>query len=190
MSPHPIVFRTVVPGAPVKPAKMPENRTFPGYCQFSKLAYNKQPMKQDLNNRIGFVIHDVARQMRWNFDRQSQGLGLTRSQWSVLAHLKRGDGVQQKTLARIMDIKPITLARHIDRLEKEGWVERRDDPDDRRAKRLFLTPKAAPQLEALHKLGQKVRKQALTGISAAEEVQLLDLLNRMRDNLSESGGSV
>ena len=145
-------------------------------------------MKTNFDNSIGFIIHDVARLMRWNFDRQAQGLGLTRAQWSVLAHLRRNDGVQQKTLAQLMDIKPISLARHIDRLEKEGWVERRDDPQDRRAKRLFLTARAAPQLEALQKLGQKVRKQIMAGILAEDEAKVLEVLKRMRDNLSASGG--
>ncbi|MGB4247523.1 MAG: MarR family transcriptional regulator, partial [Pseudohongiellaceae bacterium] len=68
---------------------------------------------------LGFAIHNVARLLRWSFDRQSQEIGLTRAQWSVLAHLHRGDGIQQKTLAQLMDIKPITLARHLDRLEVE-----------------------------------------------------------------------
>ena len=140
-------------------------------------------------NSLGFIIHDVARQMRWDFDRQSQGLGLTRAQWSVLAHLKRKDGVQQKTLADLMEIKPITLARHIDKLETEGWVERRDDPQDRRAKRLFLTPKSAPMLNSLYEVGQKVHKKALQGISTSDEKQLLDLLVRIRDNLSGTGGT-
>lgn len=144
-------------------------------------------MKNELNNSFGFLIHDVARLMRWNFDRQSAGLGLTRAQWSVLVHLKRCDGVQQKTLAQLMDIKPISLARHIDRLETEGWVERRDDPDDRRAKRVYLLPNATPMLESMRKLGQKVRKQALAGISEEEEARMTSLLIQVRDNLSDSG---
>jgi MarR family transcriptional regulator, transcriptional regulator for hemolysin len=143
--------------------------------------------KQDIS--FGFVIHDVAKLMRWNFDRQSQGLGLTRAQWSVLAHLKRGDGIKQKTLAEAMDIKPITLARHIDRLEAEGWVLRQDDAEDRRAKRLYLTPKATPMLKSLQKLGAKVRGQAFKGINIEEQARVMEVLLRIRDNLSESGVS-
>jgi DNA-binding MarR family transcriptional regulator len=158
------------------------------YCQFSKLAYNMLAMKRDLYSSVGFIIHDVARQMRWSFDRQSQGLGLTRAQWVVLAHLKRSDGVQQKTLAELMDVKPITLARHIDRLEMDGLVRREDDPHDRRAKRVFLTGKAAPMMASLQKLGQKVRKQAMQGITPKEEQQLIEILLRIRNNLSESEG--
>jgi len=146
-------------------------------------------MKNEFDTSFGFLVHDIARLMRWNFDRQSAGLGLTRAQWSVLAHLNRCDGVQQKTLAQLIDIKPITLARHIDRLEAEGWVERRDDPDDRRAKRVFLSPKSTPMLDSLRKLGQKVRKQAMQGVSAEEETLMLDVMMRIRDNLTDSRGS-
>ena len=117
-------------------------------------------MNKHFDKSLGFAIHDVARLLRWSFDRQSAHLGLTRAQWSVLAHLSRRDGVQQKDLAQVMDITPITLARHLDRLEVDAWIERRDDPDDRRAKRVFLNAKARPMLEALSGLGQKVRATA------------------------------
>ena len=143
-------------------------------------------MKTDINEGFGFVIHDVARLLRWSFDRQSQDLGLTRAQWSVLAHLTRGDGIQQKSLACLMDIAPITLARHLDHLEVDAWIERRDDPNDRRAKRVYLTPKAKPMIEKLGKLGQKVRKQALSGIDAKDEKMFLDVLLRIRENLGDN----
>ena len=146
-------------------------------------------MKNRLNSRLGFVVNDVARLMRWSFDRQSQGLGLTRAQWSVLAYLKHSDGSKQTLLAQLMEIKPTTLARHIDRLETEGWVVRRDDPEDRRAKRVFLTGRAAPMLASLTKLGQKVRQQALAGITPEEEAMMIAVLMRIRDNLAGSGDS-
>ena len=143
-------------------------------------------MKTDINEGFGFVIHDVARLLRWSFDRQSQDLGLTRAQWSVLAHLFRGDGIPQKSLACLMDIAPITLARHLDHLEVDAWIERRDDPNDRRAKRVYLTPKAKPMIEKLGKLGQKIRKQALSGIDAKDEKMFLDVLLRIRENLGDN----
>lgn len=133
--------------------------------------------------QFGFLISDVARLLRWNFDRQAQGLGLTRAQWAVLAHLKRCDGSQQSVLARLMDIKPITLARHLDRLEAEGWVERQDDPGDRRAKRVFLTPKSTPMLDALRQLGETVRQEALQGISQSDFELTVQTLERIKANL-------
>ena len=141
-------------------------------------------MKNTEKSQFGFLISDVARLLRWHFDRQAQGLGLTRAQWAVLAHLKRSDGTKQTVLARLMDIKPITLARHLDRLQAEGWVERRDDPDDRRAKRVFLTSKSTPMLDSLTQLGKKVRQEALQGISQADFDLTVQTLERIKANLS------
>ena len=140
-------------------------------------------MNKNFNKSFGFAIHDVARLLRVSFDRQAATTGLTRAQWSVLAHLHRSDGVQQKTLAKVMDITPITLARHLDRLEVDAWIERRDDPDDRRAKRVFLNPKAGPMIEMLSTLGQSVRAQAMTGISAQDEENFMQVLLQIRANL-------
>ncbi len=142
-------------------------------------------MNTNFDKSLGFAIHDVARLLRWSFDRQSHNIGLTRAQWSVLAYLHSNDGVQQKTLAHLMDITPITLARHLDRLEVEAWIERRDDPDDRRAKRVFLNPKARTVIASLSKLGQKVRRQAMTGISPEEEEIFMSVLLRIRGNLCD-----
>lgn len=142
-------------------------------------------MNNKPSDTLGFLIHDVARLLRWEFDRQSQHLGLTRAQWSVLAHLQRREGVQQKELARFMDIKPITLARHLDKLERFGWVERRDDPDDRRAKRIFLTKKAGPMIETLMDVARKVRARALSGLDDTEQEQLIRMLAHVRENLGE-----
>ena len=144
-------------------------------------------MKSKLKNNVSFLIGDVARQMRWNFDRRAQDAGITRAMWSVLAYLRWSNGVKQAELAAKMDIKPITLARHVDRLEADGLVERRDDPEDRRAKRLFLTPAATPQLEAMKKVGQKVHKQAMSGISPEDQETALRVLQKMRENLTETG---
>jgi len=91
--------------------------------------------------------------------------------------------VQQKTLANVMDITPITLARHLDRLEVDAWIERRDDPEDRRAKRVFLNPKAGPMMELLSVLGQSVRTQAMTGISPGDEKKFMQVLLQIRANL-------
>jgi MarR family transcriptional regulator for hemolysin len=134
---------------------------------------------------LGFVIHDVARLMRWHFDRRAQEHGLTRSQWQVLAHLWRDDGLQQKALAEQMDITAITLTGLLDRLERDGWVVRREDPDDRRAKRVYMTPKVEPVIDNIRKLGKEIRMQAIKGLNKDEQEQLLELLVRVRSNLAD-----
>lgn len=141
-------------------------------------------MNDNPNEALGFVVHDVARMMRWQFDRRAADIGLTRSQWQVLAHLLRSNGMQQKQLAEEMDITAITLTGLLDRMERDGWVERRADPADRRAKRIFLTEKVAPVMKELRALGREVRNSAQAGLSDAEQQTLISLLLRVRSNLS------
>ena len=141
-------------------------------------------MADNFDQSLGFVIHDVARMLRWEFDKRAQTIGLTRSQWSVLAYLRREDGAQQQRLAELMELTPITMTGLLDRLERDGWVERRPDPEDRRAKRIFLTEKVAPVMKKIQALGKEVRQSAVEGLSEAEQQKLISLLLRVRTNLS------
>jgi MarR family transcriptional regulator for hemolysin len=133
---------------------------------------------------IGFLMNDAARLMRRDFERRARPVGLTRAQWQALFHLARNEGCNQATLADLLDVEPITLARVVDRLEASGLVERRPDPGDRRARLLFLGERAHPLLEELRALGAETREVALAGISEEERHQLSRLLARMRANLS------
>jgi MarR family transcriptional regulator for hemolysin len=133
---------------------------------------------------IGFLLNDAARLMRKDFERRTRSLGLTRAQWQTLFHLARNEGCNQATLADLLDVEPITLARTIDRLELSGLVERRPDPGDRRARLLFLGERAHPLLEQLRALGAETREIALAGISEDERTLLMTLLTKMRANLT------
>jgi|DEB0MinimDraft_12_1074336.scaffolds.fasta_scaffold18767_2 DNA-binding MarR family transcriptional regulator len=136
------------------------------------------------NDALGFVIHDVARMLRWEFDRRAQTFNLTRSQWSVLVALIRENGVQQRTLADIADVTAITMTGLLDRLERDGWVVRKPDPEDRRAKRVYLTDKIDPVMADIKAIVKEVRATALHGLSAQERDQLISLMLRIRQNLS------
>src|SRR3974390_1319371 len=100
-----------------------------------------------VEREIGFLINDVARLLRTHADQKASQFGMTRAQWAVLVRIERCQGLKQSELAEILDLQPITLTRLIDRLCDSGLIERRADPADRRAKRLFLTPAARPVLD-------------------------------------------
>ena len=104
----------------------------------------------DPDRSLGVLISDVARLLRRNFDRRLQSLGLTQAQWRAIVHVSRTEGMNQVALAECLEAQPITVARLIDRMESAGWIERRNDPLDRRAVQLFLTPKCQPILEEIH----------------------------------------
>ena len=132
------------------------------------------------DSNLGFLIYEVLRLMRRNISRRMR---LTQAQWRALAFLGRNEGINQAGLADILEIRPITMARLIDRLEADGWVERRRDPADRRAVRLYLTLKAGPLLEEMYVLANQTREQALAGLSTADRNQLIDILSTMKTNL-------
>src|SRR5690349_2530605 len=133
---------------------------------------------------IGFLLNDAARLMRRDFERRTRSVGLTRAQWQTLFHLARAEGSNQATLAELLEVEPITLARVIDKLEANGLVERRPDPRDRRAYLLFLGEPAHPLMEELRALGAETRETALAGLDDEERTQLMNLLTRVRANLS------
>src|SRR3984957_16359268 len=103
---------------------------------------------------FAFTLNDVARLLRTYADHRAAQFGITRAQWAVMARLDRQEGLKQSELAEMLDLQPITLTRLLDRLCEHGLIERRSDPLDRRAKRLFLTPTARPPLEQLGELGE------------------------------------
>jgi MarR family transcriptional regulator, transcriptional regulator for hemolysin len=138
-----------------------------------------------LDRSFGFLLHDIARLLRKRYEQRARPLGLTRAQWQVLAHLQRHEGINQSGLAELLEIEPITIARLIDRMEEAGLVDRRANPADRRANRLFLTERAKPMLERGRVLGDEVRVEAFVGFDAAERESLIDMLLRVRGNLSE-----
>ena len=138
---------------------------------------------EDLNRTLGFLLHDASRLMRKRFDRRARTLGLTRAQWRVLSQLRRREGINQSALADILEIENITMGRHIDRLEDAGWVERRPDPEDRRAWRLYLAEKVQPILDEMRVLSDETREEALAGLSPDQRDILIDGLVTIKDNL-------
>jgi DNA-binding MarR family transcriptional regulator len=138
-------------------------------------------------NNIAFLTSDVSRLLRKRFDVVSRRFGVTGPQWRVLAALRRTPGINQCALAQWLEVEAITAGRMIDRLEKAGMVERRADPADRRAWRLFLTDGATPLLDELLDCATEVFDEALLGFSAAERDLLLALLERVRANLLDEG---
>ncbi len=138
----------------------------------------------DPDSNVGFLLHDVSRLLRLRFDRRARALGLTRAQWRVLAHLAPRQGINQSSLAEILEVENITLGRHIDRLEHTDWVERRRDPDDRRAWRLFLTDKSRPVLDQMEVLAAETQEEAMASLSDGERGQLLKLLLAMKRDMA------
>jgi MarR family transcriptional regulator, transcriptional regulator for hemolysin len=132
---------------------------------------------------FAFLLHDVARMLKTCADHAVRPYGMTRGQWAVLAKVERFEGLKQTELADMLDIQPITLTRLIDRLCDSGLIERRPDPDDRRAKRLFLKPAAKPILERLWSIGNDMMRKVCAGVDDADLTRTVGQLALVRDNL-------
>jgi DNA-binding MarR family transcriptional regulator len=138
-----------------------------------------------------FLMHDVSRLVRRQMDHHAQALGLTSAQWRILASVAKAELLNQEplsqaNLAEQMDMEPITLSRHVDRMEDAGLIERRPHPSDRRAYRLFLTDAARPLVERFRTMSAKVLAEAFAGITDKEIDAVTDVLTRMHANIVEA----
>lgn len=138
----------------------------------------------DGHPNFGFLLKDVARLYTRRFEERAQALSLTLAQCKALAVLAKNEGVSQKRLAELSEIDPMSLVRILDRMEADGWVERRSDPEDRRARSLVVTEKARPIIDQIWQVAGETRAEALAGLAAAERTVLVELLGRVHANLA------
>lgn len=133
--------------------------------------------------RLGYLIHDVSRLRRVTYDRELAPLGITRSQWWVLAFISRNDGLPQTQLAHELDVGKVALGSLIDRLQAAGFVERRADEKDRRVKRVFLTETAFELIKKIGPINDSFNARILKGIPR-EDLELASrTLYAMKTNL-------
>jgi DNA-binding MarR family transcriptional regulator len=137
-----------------------------------------------MEETIGTVLAHVARLLRRNFEVRVRDIGVTRPQWQVLSLLSYNQGINQGGLADLLEVEPITLGRMVDRLQESELVERRADPADRRAWRLFLTANGRDVLDRLRPFVDETYEIALEGVSPDQRAAMIDTLDRMRANLS------
>lgn len=148
--------------------------------------------------RLGYLIHDVSRMRRTLFDQHMKPAGLTRSQWWLLANLSRhpGKSVMSTELSRMLDIGKVALGGLIDRLEKAGYVYRRPDKNDRRAKQIFITEAGYALIDRMRAITETLNEQICESITQEDitilEEKLLLIKNNIRNMLAEEGvgGSV
>jgi MarR family transcriptional regulator for hemolysin len=141
---------------------------------------------RSLNREFAIVLKDVARMIRTYADHKASQFGVTYAQWVLLARLDRFEGLKQSELAEMLDLQPITITRLIDRLCESGMIERRSDPSDRRAKRLYLTPAAGPIIEQLGKLGEELMATTLAGVDRESIEKMVAQLAIVKENLRQA----
>jgi DNA-binding MarR family transcriptional regulator len=142
--------------------------------------------KPEPQTSIPLQLYELFRMLRREFDTRARALGFTQGQWRVLSAVGRHEGISQAGLAEILEMQPIAIARVLGRMERNGLVERRPDPRDRRALKLFLTPAALPMLDQLRLAGDQLQAMAMADLTQADQNTLFVLLSRMRRSIEAS----
>jgi DNA-binding MarR family transcriptional regulator len=150
-----------------------------------------KPTTRDLNTglRFGFLIHDVSRLRRVAVDRALKPLGITRAQWWVLAFLSRRDGMTQTALAADLDLTKVAIGGLLDRMESAGFVERRADQNDGRARRVYLTRAGSKMVSAIRASVETVELEILNRIPDAALEQATETLRTLKETLLELLGA-
>jgi MarR family transcriptional regulator, transcriptional regulator for hemolysin len=134
--------------------------------------------------RLGFLLTDAARLMRRRFEQECRDIPMTSAQLQIVGRLKHNQGLSQAALAALLDIEPMTLSRHIDRMEAAGLVERRPDPNDRRARQLYVTEHGLGLLDPMRCRAEQIYAEAQQGLSEEQRAALIAMLQAVIANLS------
>ena len=134
---------------------------------------------------LGALLNELGQLVRREFDRRVGQLdpSLTGARWRILYQVKRHPGCTQRELAEHLQLQAVTIGRHVARLIEIGWLERRDDPRDRRAYALYLTPRAQPVFDRLLPVSRALRSAYFAGISDERREALFADLLLIKDNL-------
>lgn len=137
----------------------------------------------DRLRNFGFLLKDVSHRYVLRFEQRARGISLTLPHCKVLVRLEKNEGVSQARLAELADIEPMTMVRILDRMEGDGLLERRADPADRRARRLYLTKKAWALLDEIWRLADVTRAETFAGISRQDREAFMGILERLHRNV-------
>jgi MarR family transcriptional regulator, transcriptional regulator for hemolysin len=150
-------------------------------------------MSLDLKRQFIAQLVETSRLLRNYIDHRAKTRGTTRAQWIVLFRLREQEGLSQVDLADVLELQPISLVRLLDRLVEHGLLERRHDPKDRRANRLFLTPRGKELVDSLDSLRDAIATDVLVDVPdeaiEASLTALRDIKERIKA-LSDPPGHV
>jgi MarR family transcriptional regulator, transcriptional regulator for hemolysin len=140
-------------------------------------------MSLDLKRQLIAQLFESSRLLRNYIEHRARGRGTTRAQWIVLFRLRQQEGLSQVDLADVLELQPISLVRLLDRLVEHGLLERRHDPRDRRANRLFLTASGRRLVDDLDSLRDSIAVDVLQDIPSASLQTSLDTLKDIKERI-------
>jgi MarR family transcriptional regulator for hemolysin len=132
---------------------------------------------------LGFLLKEISRRYVARFEAHARALSLTLMQCKTLVHLERTEGASQARLAEITEVEPMMMVRLLNRMEEDKLIERRSDPADRRARKLYLTAKAKPLLEEIWRLAALVRAEMFAEVPKGDREVFARVLEKAHGNL-------
>lgn len=140
------------------------------------------PDPRDQRRTVAVRLMDATRSMRTYADHVASSYGTTLAQWKTLKHLMDCDGGNQVDLAEKLEIQPISLVRLLDRMAAQGLIERRPDPADRRAKRIYITDAGRDLSRTMTPIAREIAVELTAGLSDDQIAELLAMLERINGN--------
>ncbi len=133
---------------------------------------------------LPYLLSDSARLLRRAFDARVRTLGMTSRQARLLLILHVTEGENQGYYAELLEVEPISLTRMVDRMEEAGLIERRRDPADRRAWRLFLTDRSRCVIDKVRDCLTGLEDEMLAGLEPEQREALGQMLESIRENFA------
>ena len=141
-------------------------------------------IKYDFETSAGFIVNATAKTFQKVLDSElRKNVGVTISQWRVIAALVLYPGLTQKEIADKVGIEGATLVPVIDKMEKEGLLKRKPDSKDRRVNRIYLTPKADSLWDSMMECVVRIRKISTKDIPEDQLKITLETLRKISKNL-------
>jgi MarR family transcriptional regulator for hemolysin len=141
----------------------------------------------DFEKSVGYWVFATTHEMCRAMNEELSAHGITYRQWEVLAWISKAGGQSQSELAERMLIEPPTLVGVLDRMERDGWIERIPADGDRRKKLVRATPRVEPLWAKMVACAHRVRAKAVQNLRPEQLGDLRDILATIRENLNEAG---
>jgi len=139
--------------------------------------------------KIGVLVHETSRLRRKAIDQVLKPLGVTGTQWWVLTSISLRPGLSQARLADELNLGKVALGGLIDRLMKNGLIDRRPDAEDKRVNLIFLSEAGLNLVRDIKRISSGVQDEAMAGISLDDIDTTISVLEKMMSNLEKFTGA-
>ncbi len=140
-----------------------------------------------IKDSVGYMLAQVCKLHRQRAESLLNQVGLHVGQEMLLSQLWEREGVTQNDLAESLLLQPATVTNMLRRLESAEVVDRREDPEDQRISRVFITVKGRELEDPVSEKWGQLEEQTFAGFTLEERVLLRRLLLQAYQNLAGGG---